>query len=152
MSRFSIKTSLGASSALATLLLLQSGAAFAETPETNAETTAASSLDQEEAGELKIETVVIMARKREENLQDVPITVSAISGATLAAERLGVPHKPPAGGRRFVHAAAPGVLRAAGARRRVAPSGCGRHNAPRAFEPSLLPFHAGPDHRLRLPA
>jgi len=88
MSKFYIKASFGASSALATLLLLQSGLASAEVPETNAETTAASSLDQEEAGELKIETVVITARKREENLQDVPITVSAISGATLAAERL----------------------------------------------------------------
>lgn len=88
MSSFTIKASLGASSALATLLLLQSGPAFAETPEAGAESPPSASLEQEEAGELKIETVVITARKQEENLQDVPITVSAISGATLAAERL----------------------------------------------------------------
>lgn len=88
MSKSHVKASFGASSALATLVLLQSGLAVAEAPETNAETTAGASLDQEDASELKIQAVVITARKREENLQDVPITVSAISGATLAAERL----------------------------------------------------------------
>lgn len=38
--------------------------------------------------ELKVQKVTVTARRREENLQDVPITVSAISGATLQAERL----------------------------------------------------------------
>ena len=73
MSRIYTKASLGASSAITTLLLLQAAPAHAETPETTTESFSPASTEQEEASELKIETVVITARKREENLQDVPI-------------------------------------------------------------------------------
>lgn len=88
MFRTSIKTSLYASSALVALWFNQSAPIFAEEVGATTEAAASAGADLDDASELKIETVVITARKREENLQDVPITVSAISGATLAAERL----------------------------------------------------------------
>jgi hypothetical protein len=40
------------------------------------------------ASDISIEELVITARRREEKLQDTPITISAISGRVLQAERL----------------------------------------------------------------
>lgn len=42
----------------------------------------------EDAGDASVEEVVVTVRRRAEKLQDVPITVSAVTGQTLATERL----------------------------------------------------------------
>lgn len=44
--------------------------------------------DEADAAETSVDEVVVTVRRREEKLQDVPITVSAVSGQTLAVERL----------------------------------------------------------------
>ena len=45
-------------------------------------------VDAPNAGETTIETVVVTARRRVENLDDVPLAVSAIGGHTLDVQRL----------------------------------------------------------------
>lgn len=71
---------LAASSALSAALFLPAGAAFAE------ETAAGASAEAADYAEL--DQIVVTARRREEKLQDVPITVSAVGGQALAVERL----------------------------------------------------------------
>lgn len=46
------------------------------------------SADAGASGEASVDQILITARRREEKLQEVPITVSAVSGQTLKAERL----------------------------------------------------------------
>ena len=42
----------------------------------------------DDAADASVEEVVVTVRRRAEKLQDVPITVSAVTGQTLATERL----------------------------------------------------------------
>lgn len=62
-------------------VVLLASAAVASLPATAAQAADASA-------DALVEEVVITARRREEKLQDVPITVSAVGGRTLAVERL----------------------------------------------------------------
>ena len=51
-------------------------------------TVGADPADHAEGGAQQIEEIVVTARRREENLQQVPISVTAMSGAQLEARQL----------------------------------------------------------------
>src|SRR5688572_22724793 len=64
---------------LASAAMMASGSAWAQ----------AAPASQAGASEVELEAIVVTAQKREQNLQDVPVAVSAVSGEQLEARGVG---------------------------------------------------------------
>jgi iron complex outermembrane receptor protein len=78
----SVRAATGAALAMSLLNL----AAAAVSAQTTADST--SDLATDPPGERALEEIVVTAQKREQNLQDVPISVSVVSGAALASANI----------------------------------------------------------------